>query len=228
MEEIINCYFERLQIHNNNDLIQTNKFQLFNIRLKNSLRIESINFNNRGNNNLQVGNHINNLYSKVIIVMEFWYTYEALIKAEGNFTKKNSKFHVPRDIRMHEGVNISFEEGLAILRQQYDNDVNFRGGFNALINNINENIEGESIRRNCNALLNYLSNQQGVNLGGLEILALIYGERNMYVHNGSTSINGMTYNDREFMLNFYSDYLCRHILRLAIYFINIRLAQINL
>jgi hypothetical protein len=228
MEEIINCYFERLQIHNNNDLIQTNEFQLFNIRLKNSLRIENINFNNRGNNNLQVGNHINNLYSKVIILMEFWYTYEALIKAEGNFTNKNSKFHVPKDIREHEGLKISFDKGLEKLQNRYDNNINFREGFRALINNINTNIEGDSIRRNCNALLNKLDNPQGVNLGRLEILALIYGERNMYVHNGSTSINGMNYDDREFMLNFYSDYLCRHILVLAIYFINIRLAQINL
>ena len=228
MEEIINCYFERLRIHNNNDLLQSNEFQLFNIRLKNSLRIESINFNNRGNNNLQVKNRINNLYSKVIILMEFWYTYEALIKAEGNFTKKNSKFHVPKDIREHESLIISFDKGLENLQNRYDINENFRKGFRVLINNINDNIKGDSIKGNCNALLNKLDNPQGVNLGGLEILALIYGERNMYVHNGSTSINEMHIDDREFLLNFYSDYLCRHILVLAIYFINKRLARINL
>lgn len=163
----------------------------------------------------------------MVKLMESWYAFEALIKfTRPNIVRGEVKYNaISRDINSIAGCDDIFNDCHANLMQRCGNN-NFLNDFselNIIINN--DNSLGRRLREDCSRLFTSLTNN--VNLSKLEIMALIYAERNMYIHSGLTAFGGMSPSNRIFLLDLYIKYLNQHILKLAIYYIGLRIEELD-
>ena len=190
--------------------------RLFNIRLRLAVDIQ-IDF--KGEISLTKTREVRDTYVLIIRLMESWNAYEALY----HYVKDTGKYANTREgiYRVYSQTFLTEVGSLAILKQtldrlkkKYNSDNNFKTDFEQYIKRIDDD---ERIRTNlkesCKSTIEYFKGEK--NISGIEIIALIYAERNMYYHNGETAKMGMRYPNRQYLIKEYTDCFYRHILMLT-------------
>lgn len=209
-----NQSFEKLK-----DILQDElprSLRLFNIRLRLAIDIQ-IDF--KGEISLTKTKEVRDTYILLIKLMESWNAYEALF----HYVKETNKYANARE-SIYKAYSQTFltEVGslpvlkttLDTLKSKYISENNFKSDFKQLIKRIEDD---DRIRPNltesCKNIVEYFEGNK--NISGIEIIALIYAERNMYYHNGETAKMGMRYGNRQYLIKSLTTSFYRHILLLT-------------
>jgi len=103
---------------------------------------------------------------------------------------------------------------LDTLKNKYENDEIFKQDFKQYIERIKDDERIlPNLTENCVNTIEYFDGNK--NISGIEIIALIYAERNMYYHNGETAKMGMRYPNRQYLIRQYTECFYRHVLMLT-------------
>ncbi len=199
----------------------------FNIRIKLSLDIK-IDF--EGKIEVTKSSTVRELYSLLIKLLEIWNSYEALkhytieigvaSRSESIYKMYSQKFL--KDF----GCLQILRETLDQLKDKYKNSHTFSGDFRTYISRIDSNSEiSTNLKNSCKSILEYFEGTKIIS--GIEIIALIYSERNMYYHNGETVIYGMYHNNRKILLTELIDCFIEYILWLIIKILKEKIYNIN-
>ena len=210
--------FERLKSKLGDTL--SRNLRLFNIRFR---LAHDILIDFKGEISMTKTLDVRNTYKIIIKLMETWNSYEALyhyVKELGkycnpkeNITKKYSQSFLDKI-----GSLSLLKTKLDIIKGLYESDSNFKDDFSQLIERfIKDDRISPKLKESCKNVLDYFENKKTIS--GIEIIALIYAERNMYYHNGETAKMGMRYLNRQNLINIYQDCLEKHILILATHII---------
>lgn len=106
------------------------------------------------------------------------------------------------------------ETTLDTLKEKYNNDGVFKKDLENLFYRIHRNdMIRPKLTKSCDDLNSYF--KENKEISGIEILSLIYAERNMYYHNGETAKMGMAYRNRKYLLNEITNSFYKHILLLT-------------
>lgn len=215
MKTLFSLYNEKYD--NLIDLLQDDvprSLRLFNIRFRLALDIE-IGF--KGEVSLTKSRPVRETYIQIIQLMETWNAYEALFHYAKSLGKhvnpKASKAKIYSQKFLKEvGALDDLENGLETLKNNSRSNAKFKSDFNQYIKRIieDERIKG-TITEDAKNILEYLKDKRGIS--GLELLSLIYAERNMYYHNGETAKMGMSYTNRKLIITLYKDCLTILILK---------------
>ncbi len=212
--EKYNKSFEKLK-----DLLQDKlprSLRLFNIRLRLAIDIQ-IDF--KGEISLTKSEEVKETYILLIKLMEIWNAYEALFHFAKDTKKyvnaKESVYKAYSQTFLNEVGSLQIlKDTLDELKNRYNSDKNFNSDFKQLINRIEVD---ERIRQNlsesCKSIVEYFEGKKTIS--GIEIVALIYAERNMYYHNGESARMGMRYGNRQFLIRTLTTCFCKHILLLV-------------
>jgi len=190
--------------------------RLFNIRLRLAIDIQ-VDF--KGEISLTKSKEVKDTYVLLIRLMEIWNAYEALF----HYVKDTKKYVNAKEI-VYKAYSQTFltevgsltilKDTLDLLKKKYNADNNFKNDFKQLIKRIEDD---DRIRPNltesCKNIVEYFEGEK--NISGIETIALIYAERNMYYHNGETAKMGMRYRNRQFLIGTLTTGFYKHILLLA-------------
>ena len=213
-----NNSFDNLKNKLQNDLPRN--LRLLNIRLRLAIDMK-IDF--KGEISLTKTKQVRDTYGFLIKMIECWNSYEVL-------------FNFIAEVENHHKTSINFEnkyftslliesESISILKEtlnqlksKYTSDKKFNLDFNHFIKRIIEHkkIKTQLTNFSKNTLAYFNGNN---NLSGVETIALIYAERNMYYHNGETVKMGMSYSNRQFLIQTLTRGFIKHILLLSTYII---------
>lgn len=191
--------------------------RLFNIRLRLAIDIQ-IDF--KGEISLTKTKEVRDTYVLIIKLMESWNAYEALF----HYVKETNKYANAREsIYKTYSQTLLNEAGslpvlkatLDSLKSKYNTENNFKTDFIQLIKKIEDDDRiRPNLTENCKNIIEYF--ERNKNISGIEIIALIYAERNMYFHNGETAKMGMRYGNRQYLIKSLTNCFHRHILLLTI------------
>jgi hypothetical protein len=201
------------------DLLQDElprSLRLFNIRLRLALDIE-IDF--KGEISLTKSKEVRSTYVLLIKLMESWNAYEALIHYVRDTKKyantKESVYKAYSQTLLKEVGSLPIlKQTLDQLKSKYNSDNNFKHDFKQLIKKIET--DGRirpNLTESCISILEYFEGNK--NISGIEIIALIYAERNMYYHNGETAKMGMRYGNRQYLIKALMTSFYKHMLLLT-------------
>ena len=164
---------------------------------------------------------VRNTYKLIIRLMETWNSYEALF----HYVKELGKYCNPKEniTKVYSQTFLNQIGSLSLLKTKldsikdlYESNNIFKNDFAQLIQRIDDDDRiRPKLKAACNSVLEYFDNKKSIS--GIEIIALIYAERNMYYHNGETAKMGMSYTNRQRLINIYQDCLENHILILSTY-----------
>lgn len=207
--------FKKLEKNSSRTLV------LFNIRLRLALDIQ-VNFSGKS---LKIKKKIIlETYSKLIKLVELWNAYEAFIQYTNELGKygnsKNNKAKIYSQSFLKEIGSLSvLKQLLNELKSKFIKDNNFKKDMNGYLKHIeNDKRIGKKLTNDIISVKNYFENEKEIS--GIEILSLIYVERNMYYHNGETARMNMQYNNRKLLLDDYRKCLHEHVLILANHILN--------
>ena len=217
--DIYNKIFDKLNGNLNEELPRSLK--LFNIRLRLAIDIQ-VNF--RGEVSLTKSKEVKETYIKLIKLLEIWNAYEAFyhyLKETKKYVNVNESIYKKYSQTFLNDVGSLpvLKETIDQLKYKYLKDTTFKHDFNELINRIEKDDRiRENLTKSCKNILVYLDSNK--NISGIETIALIYAERNIYYHNGETAKMGMSYRNRQFLIQTLTTGFLKHILLLAIWVIN--------
>lgn len=219
MNELFQQYnqkFEKLK-----DLMQDElprRLRLFNIRLRLALDIQ-IDF--KGEISLTKTEEVRETYVKIIKLMEMWNAYEALF----HYAKDIGKYANPKanKAKIYSQTLLNEIGSLTVLKQATDSLKNnysdrdrFKEDFDQYVKRIEDDDRLKTtLTEDAVSMKEYLSNNKSIS--GIEILSLIYAERNMYYHNGETAKMGMRYSNRKLLIDTYKTCLVNHTLMVTNY-----------
>lgn len=167
-------------------------------------------------------------YIRTLRLMDLWNAYEALIR----YGQKELGYHIPKAAPSIEkkpalkqqieqffertGALSALKHLVAQLQNKATTSATFQRDFGIYTTRIQQakNIEN-SIKLQVAHLNNAINGQQEIS--GIEALAIIYAERNLYYHNGEQGKMGITYSHRKWLLDQYHSCLCAIILHTIIY-----------
>lgn len=206
--------FERLKYLLQDDLPRS--LRLFNIRLRLAIDIQ-IDF--KGEISLTKTKEVRDTYVLLIKLMESWNAYEALF----HYVKETNKYANTRE-SIYKTYSQTFltevgslsilKETLDTLKTKYNNENDFKTDFIQLIKRIeNDGRIRPKLTESCKNIIEYFEGNK--NISGIEIIALIYAERNMYYHNGETAKMGMKYSNRQHLIKSLTMCFYKHILLLT-------------
>jgi hypothetical protein len=192
------------------------RLRLFNIRLRLAIDIQ-IDF--KGEISLTKTKEVRDTYVLLIKLMESWNAYEALF----HYVKETNKYANTRE-SIYKAYSQTFlievgslpvlKSTLDTLKLKYNTEIDFAIDFKQLIKRIEDD---ERIKPNltesCKNILEYFEGNRVIS--GIEIIALIYAERNMYYHNGETAKMGMRYGNRQYLIQSLTSSFYKHILLLT-------------
>lgn len=209
-----NRSFEKLKVLQRD--LMPRSLHLFNIRIRLALDV-IIDF--KGEISLTKSKEVRDTYILIIRLMESWNAYEALFHYAKDINKcSNPNGGIYRAYSqmflMEIGTLSIFRNNLEELRLKYSTEKNFKKDFVQLINRIQEDDRIKPrLSSDCKVIMNFF--EGGKDISGIEIIALIYAERNMYYHNGETAKMGMNYGNRQFLIRSLTTSFYKHMLILA-------------
>jgi hypothetical protein len=190
--------------------------KLFNIRLRLAIDIQ-IDF--KGEISLTKTKLVRDTYVLLIKMMESWNAYEALY----HYVKETNRYANTREsiYKTYSQTFLNEVQSLPLLKQtlddlklKYSNENNFKDDFKELIRRIERDDRIRlKLTESCKNILEYFEGNKTIS--GIEIIALIYAERNMYYHNGETAKMGMRYGNRQFLIKTLTNSFYKHILLLT-------------
>lgn len=192
------------------------RLRQFNIRFKLSLDV-TIDF--KGEIPLTKSKSVRELYSLLIKLLEIWNAYEALkhYSYELGLISKNESIYKAYSQKLLKEYNCLeiLKETLDELKQKYLINRTFESNIRGYMSHIENDSEIRSnLKKSCLSILEYFNDEKPIS--GIEIIALIYAERNMYYHNGETAILNMNYKNRNELLTILLKCLIIYILTLII------------
>jgi hypothetical protein len=212
--EEYNRSFEKLKVLQRD--LMPRSLHLFNIRIRLALDV-IIDF--KGEISLTKSKEVRDTYILIIRLMESWNAYEALF----HYAKDINKCSNPNGgiykaysqmFLMEIGTLSIFRNNLEELRLKYSTENSFKNNFVQLINRIQEDDRIKPrLSSDCKVIMDFF--EGGKEISGIEIIALIYAERNMYYHNGETAKMGMNYGNRQFLIRSLTTSFYKHMLILA-------------
>ncbi|WP_033408740.1 hypothetical protein [Psychroflexus tropicus] len=222
MNELFHQYnqkFETLKEFMQDELPRS--LRLFNIRLRLALDIQ-IDF--KGEISLTKTAQVRETYVKIIKLMEMWNAYEALF----HYAKDIGKYANPKanKAKIYSQTLLKEIGSLTVLKQatdnlknNYANKAGFKEDFDQYIKRIeNDDRIKKTLTDDSVSMKKYLNSQESIS--GIEILSLIYAERNMYYHNGETAKMGMRYSNRKLLIDIYRTCLIIHTLMVTNYIVD--------
>ncbi len=106
------------------------------------------------------------------------------------------------------------EETAKNIQASYKSSRTFREDFDSYISRVeNDEKLSKSLKDDASNIREYVKEEKIIS--GIEVLSLIYAERNMYYHNGETAKMGMRYSNRKKLIAWYKDVLLDNILKVA-------------
>ncbi len=156
--------------------------------------------------------------------METWNAYEALfhyVKGLGKYANpKVGKSKVYSQVFLDKVGSLKLlKSAIDDLKESYQKNNDFKNDFDQYIKRIEEDERIKStLTEDSKSVLEYFNNNKSIS--GIEILSLIYAERNMYYHNGETAKMGMRYSNRRKLIKAYLSCLKDHTLSLANYILD--------
>jgi DNA-directed RNA polymerase subunit N (RpoN/RPB10) len=227
MSELFHQYDQKFETLK--DLMQDElprNLRLFNLRLRLALDIQ-IDF--KGEVSLTKTRDVRETYVKIIKLMEMWNAYESLF----HYAKELGKYANPKANKAKIYAQSLLREvgSLAILKQaaetiksRYVSNHRFKEDFDQYIHRIKKDDRIKStLTDDALAFRAYCLNRKSIS--GIEILSLIYTERNMYYHNGETAKMGMRYSNRKLLIDTYRHCLIDHTLMLSNYILDAEIAD---
>ncbi len=212
--EEYNRSFEKLKVLQRD--LMPRSLHLFNIRIRLALDV-IIDF--KGEISLTKSKVVRDTYILIMRLMESWNAYEALF----HYAKDINKCSNPNGgiykaysqmFLMEIGTLSIFRNNLEELRLKYSTENSFKNNFVQLINRIQEDDRIKPrLSSDCKVIMDFF--EGGKEISGIEIIALIYAERNMYYHNGETAKMGMNYGNRQFLIRSLTTSFYKHMLILA-------------
>lgn len=189
--------------------------RLFNIRFRLAIDIQ-IDF--KGEISLTKTKQVRDTYVLLIKLMEIWNAYEALFQYAKDTQKyANAKESIfkgySQNFLTDVGSLIILKSTLNEIKSKYNDDSNFKNDFNQLIKRIEDDDRiKHTLTESCKSIIEFFEGTKSIS--GIETIALIYAERNMYYHNGETAKMGMRYGNRQFLLRTLTSGFYRHMLLL--------------
>jgi len=96
----------------------------------------------------------------------------------------------------------------------YKSSRTFKDDFDSYIERVeNDKNLSKSLKYDASSIREYVNEEKTIS--GIEVLSLIYAERNMYYHNGETAKMGMRYSNRKKLISWYKEVLLDNILKVA-------------
>ncbi|MBW2571959.1 MAG: hypothetical protein JRE61_06245 [Deltaproteobacteria bacterium] len=169
---------------------------------------------------------VRDTYISIIKLMELWNAYEALShyvdEITGRVVKKVSKSRIyTQEFLKEVGSLATLSKALQEIKNSYESERRFHNDFNQYIDRIDcDEKLSKTLKNDAKSILDHVKGDKRIS--GIEILSLIYAERNMYYHNGETAKMGMNYSNRKKIIENYRDALMAHTLMLATFVINIQ------
>lgn len=190
--------------------------RLFNIRIRLALDIQ-IDF--KGELSLTKTKDVKDTYILIIKLMELWNAYEALSHYVGDVTdhivKKVGKSQIyTQKFLQKVGSMSALEKTIENIREQYKKITIFKEDFDSYITIIKgyDNLS-KKLKEDAESISKYTKEEKEIS--GIEILSLIYAERNMYYHNGETAKMGMRYSNRRKLISWFQEALLVQTLKVA-------------
>ena len=191
-----------LRQQNNNNLLR-----LFNIRFRLAKGMQ-VRFSHdvRPNDS----DTINSLYGLMVKLNEFWNSYEVLIKYANSLEADAlNRYNITRNkitafplafLNAEFGQNLVLTRTAYSFRVRYNNNVYFTNSINHYFIKLNNdvNLNGTTLEF-CLNFREFLNTDNNF-LQYHQIIALIYAERNIYVHNGSDAVLDMYFTQRKYYL----------------------------
>ncbi|RMH39395.1 MAG: hypothetical protein D6694_11260 [Gammaproteobacteria bacterium] len=198
-----------------NDLPRS--LRLFNIRIRLAIDIQ-IDF--KGQISLTKTKEVRDTYVSLIQLMELWNAYEALSHYVSEVTE-----HVAKGVtksKIYPQKFLKEVDSLPVLQatsqkiyHTFKNSRTFKEDFENYIGRIvNDEKLSKSLKEDASSVHKYVK-QEKQSISGIEMLSLIYVERNMYYHNGETAKMGMRYSNRRKLIGWYKDALLDNVLKVA-------------
>lgn len=203
-------YSELYRLSQNN---LSRELRLFNIRFRLGIDI-IIDFG--GKTSLTKTSDVRNTYKLIIQLMETWNSYEAMvhyIRSCGRYQMSNDSIFLTfsQTLLNTYGCLSILNDGINEIHSKYNQNNVFKRDFNQYIGRIQQDTRiRQRLTEYCTKVKNYFEGTDTVS--GIELLALIYAERNLYYHNGETAKMGMEYHNRQFLIRTYLDSISRYIL----------------
>ena len=192
--------------------------RVFDIRFRLALDIQ-IDFN--GEVSYTKTKEVRETYILITKLMETWNAYEALFHYVKNLDKlKVSIYQAYSETFLSEVGSLGLLKNiLDNLKSEYKTKQNFRNDFDQYIYRIQKDDKIKpKLTTKCFSTLEYFKDEKVIS--GIEIIALIYAERNMYYHNGETAKMGMKYSNRQILIKSYLYCLTEHTLKLTNYILD--------
>jgi len=190
--------------------------RLFNIRIRLAIDIQ-IDF--KGEISLTKTKEVRDTYVLLIQLMELWNAYEALSHYVGevsdHIVKKAGKSKIYTQSHLKQVGSLStLANTIASIRETYKKSTAFREDFDGYIERIEEDGKlSKTLKGDATNIGKFVKDE--INISGIEILSLIYAERNMYYHNGETAKMGMRYSNRKKLISWYKEALFEQTLKVA-------------
>lgn len=166
-------------------------------------------------------------YAFQIRLMELWNAYEAFIKyldCLGLSRDKEAKYkRVKPELMQESNARETVEEFFKNIKKHYDYEKGFKEDFNQYIGRIKKASIRENLANACASTLDYFSGEGS--LSGYELFALVYAERNMYLHDGESAKLGWNYKRRNLLLVYYSEYFVKSLLQVATHVLEDQIRQ---
>jgi hypothetical protein len=191
--------------------------RLFNIRIRLALDIQ-IDF--KGMISLTKTKDVRDTYVLIIQLMELWNAYEALSHYAREETihvaKGVSKSKIYTQTYLKEVGSLPVLEATAkAIFALYKSSHTFKEDLNQYIARLESDEKlSKSIKEDASSVREYVKEEKNP-ISGIEVLSLIYAERNMYYHNGETAKMGMRYSNRKQLIIWYKEVLLDNILKVA-------------
>lgn len=172
--------------------------RLFNIRIRLAIDIQ-IDF--KGEISLTKTKEVRDTYVLLIQLMELWNAYEALSHYVSEVTdhvaKKVSKSKIYSQAYLKQVGSLSvLANTMKSIKESYKKSNTFRDDFESYIKRIEEDGKlSKTLKNDAESIREYTKEEKDIS--GIELLSLIYAERNMYYHNGETAKMGMRYSNRK-------------------------------
>jgi hypothetical protein len=173
-------------------------------------------------------------------LMDLWNSYEALLKYVKNELKHSLVKSSPDKDKKSEHwttVDNYYKKTTALetlksvaenLKKKASENDKFKNDFRIYIERIandkSKSIESH-IKKQVSSIFDFIDGK--IEISGIEILSLIYAERNMYFHDGEPGKMGMSYPNRIYLLSSYYNCLEEVILKSIIYVLSSHLKQVK-
>jgi hypothetical protein len=190
--------------------------RLFDIRIRLAIDVQ-IDF--KGEVSLTKTPDVKQTYIVLLKLMELWNAYEALSRfipdVSNHVARGTAKSRIySQSFLADAGCLESLAQAAIAIRQKYETSGTYKKDFDIYSDRLAQDpYLGITLKADAESMLSFVKGERSIS--GIEILSLIYAERNMYLHNGETVKMGMRYGNRRDLLIGYKDTLLDVVLELA-------------